>query len=461
MPLTSKNVCAYLVYRERIPARRKDHEGKIMKSRIVVAAAAPLILGLLAACGGGGGVSASSAADAHGPISIWYSNNTQEVAWGEQMVASWNKLHPSEKVTGQQIPAAASSEEVIGAAITAGSEPCLIYNTAPAAVPTFEQQGGLVSLSSFPGGAGYIEARSGPGASVYKSPDGQYYQMPWKSNPVMIFYNKKIFAKAGISTTNPPLSTYSEFLATSKKLVSSGAAKYAIYPNPSSDFFQAWYDFYPMYAAETGGTELVKNGKATFNSAAGDAVAAFWQQMYAENLAGKGAYTNDPFAAGTAAMAIVGPWAIASYQGKVNWGVVPVPTTAGSHGDQVPTFSDAKNTAMYASCKNRGTAWDFLKFSTSTTEDGKLLAMTGQMPMRQGIQQLYASYFTANPSYKEFAAEAAHTIEVPNVPNSIEDWQVFRDAWSKSVIFAQQSPDSALAGAATKINQLVASGATP
>ena len=52
-------------------------------------------------------------------------------------------------------------------------------------------------------------------------------------------------------------------------------------------------------------------------------------------------------------------------------------------------------------------------------------------------------------------------IEVPNVPNSIQDWQVFRDAWSKSVIFAQQSPDSALAGTATKINQLVASGSTP
>ena len=53
-----------------------------MKSRIAAAASAPLILGLLAACGGGGGVSASTAADAHGPISIWYSNNTQEVAWG-------------------------------------------------------------------------------------------------------------------------------------------------------------------------------------------------------------------------------------------------------------------------------------------------------------------------------------------------------------------------------------------
>jgi multiple sugar transport system substrate-binding protein len=377
------------------------------------------------------------------------------------MVASWNKSHPGQQVSGQQIPAGQSSEEVIGAAITAGTEPCLIYNTSPASVPDFEKQGGLVPLNDFPGGAAYIEARTGPGASVYKSPDGLYYQLPWKSNPVMIFYNKKEFAKAGISTTNPPLSTYSQFLATARKLVSSGAAKYAIYPSPSSEFFEAWYDFYPLYAAETGGKQLVENNKATFDSAAGQAVAGFWRQLYAQNLAGDESYNGDPFADGTAAMAIVGPWAIASYQGKVDWGVVPVPTTAGSHGDQVPTFSDAKNIAMYASCKNRGTAWDFLKYSTSTTEDGKLLAMTGQMPMRQGIQQLYASYFKANPSYTEFAAEAAHTIEVPNVPNSIEDWQVFRDAWSKSVIFGQQSPDSALAGAATQINKLVASGATP
>ena len=431
-----------------------------MKTRIVAAAAITLTLGV-AACGGGGATSASSETNAHGPISIWYSNNAQEVAWGEQMVAAWNKLHPSEKVTGQQIPAAASSEEVIGAAITAGSEPCLIYNTAPAAVPTFEQQGGLVPLNDFPGAVSYIEARTGPGASVYKSPNGDYYQMPWKSNPVMIFYNKKIFAKAGISTTNPPLSTYSEFLATAKKLVSSGAAQYAIYPAPTSEFFQSWYDFYPMYAAESGGTELVEHGKATFDSPAGKAVAAFWAQLYAENLAGKASYTNDPFAAGTAAMEIVGPWAIATYQGKVDWGVVPVPTSTGSHGDQVPTFSDAKNIAMYASCKNRGTAWDFLKFSTSTAEDGKLLDMTGQMPMRQGIQQLYASYFTANPAYKEFAAEAAHVIEVPNVPNSIEVWQDFRNAWSTSVIFGKESPGTALSGAAAQINKLVAANQTP
>ncbi|MFZ2055846.1 MAG: sugar ABC transporter substrate-binding protein [Acidimicrobiales bacterium] len=434
-----------------------------MKLRTVVVAALMLSMGL-AACGGGGTPSSKAKTPSYGPISIWYSNNAQEITWGEQEVAAWNRLHPTQKVTGQQIPAAQSSEEVISAAITAGSEPCLIYNTAPAAVPDFEQAGGLVPLNDFPGAVSYIQTRTGPIASMYKSPDGKYYQMPWKSNPVVIFYNRTEFAKAGISTTNPPLSTYSDFLTTAKKLVSSGAAKYAIFPSPSSEFYEAWYDFYPLYAAESGGKLLVEKGKATFDSPAGKAVAAFWAQLYSEKLAGNETVTGDPFANGTAAMAIVGPWAVADYQGKegspaVNYGVAPLPTSKGNTSFTIPTFSDAKNVAMYASCKNRGTAWDFLKFSTSVNADGKLLTITGQMPMRQGLQTLYASYFTANPDYKDFAVEAAHVIECPNIPNSIEIWQDFRNAWSKSVIFGTSSPNAALASAASAINKL-ASGSS-
>jgi multiple sugar transport system substrate-binding protein len=438
----------------------------MIKLLTIVVATLTLSMGLTTSGAGAAVLSSDSAALSYGPINIWYSNNAQEITWGEQEVAAWNRLHPTQKVTGQQIPAAQSSEEVIKAAITAGSEPCLIYNTAPAAVPDFEVMGGLVPLNDFPGGASYIKARTGPIASMYKSPDGKYYQMPWKSNPVVIFYNKAEFAKAGISTTNPPLSTYSKFLATAKKLVSSGAAKYAIDPSPSSEFYEAWYDFYPLYAAESGGKLLVQHGKATFDSAAGKAVAAFWAKLYAENLAGKETYTGDSFANGTAAMAIVGPWAIADYQGKegspkVDYGVVPLPTSKGNSSFTIPTFSDAKNIAMYSSCKNRGTAWDFLKFTTSVKADGNLLAITGQMPMRQGLQKLYASYFATNPDYTDFAVEAAHIIECPNVPNSIQVWQDFRNDWSASVIFGTSKPNAALASAASQINKLVASGSSP
>jgi len=423
--------------------------------QLVAVAVAVVTLTATAACGGGGSSpSSGAAAAAHGPINIWYSNNAAEVAWGKQMVEAWNSAHPTEAVSAQEIPAGQTSEAVIAASITAGNAPCLIYNTSPAAVPNFQAQGGLVPLDDFADGASYIATRAGGTAAQYKSPDGRFYQLPWKSNPVMIFYNKALFAKAGLSTTDPPLRSYDDFLATAKKLVSSGAAKYAIYPSPSSQFFQPWFDFYPMYAAESGGKQLVENKKATFDSDAGKAVAGFWQQLYAQNLAGKEAYTGDSFADGTAAMASVGPWAIAAYKDKIDWGVTSVPTRAGASGDQA-TFSDAKNVAMYTACKNRGTAWDFLKFSTSAEQDGKLLEMTGQMPLRQNLEQQYAAYFATHPQYKTFAAKTAHVVEVPNVPASVEMWQAFRDAWTKSVIFGKEAPDKALSDAAAKINGLV------
>ncbi|WP_433183057.1 ABC transporter substrate-binding protein [Actinoallomurus sp. CA-150999] len=426
-----------------------------MKPTPIVLSIAAVGLSVLTACGGGGsGTNVTKAAQAHGPIKIWYSNNEDEVAWGKAAVAAWNASHPKETVSGEEIPAGKTSEEVITAAITAGTEPCLILNTAPAAVPNFQAQGGLVPLNDFPDGAKYIESRTGARASQYKSPDGKYYQLPWKSNPVMIFFNKKLFAKAGLDPKNPPLHTNAQFLDTAKKLVAAKVSKYAIYPAPTSEFFQSWFDFYPMFAAESGGKQLVADGKSQFDTPAGQSVAQFWRSIYAGNLAGTEKYNGDAFADGVAAMATVGPWAVNVYKGKVDWGVVPVPTSQAMPANSIHTFSDAKNIGMYASCKNRGTAWDFTKFITSVDQDGKLLGKTGQMPMRTNLQQTYADYFAKNPAYNDFAAEADRTVEVPSIPNSVTIWQSFRDAWSRSVIFGKSDPLLELHTAATKIDGL-------
>ncbi|MDQ6657849.1 MAG: extracellular solute-binding protein [Actinomycetota bacterium] len=425
--------------------------------RLTAAAGVALMVSTIAlsGCGSSGGGNAASQNTAHGAIKIWYSNNEHEIAFGKQAVAAWNKANPKETVTAEEIPAGKSSEDVIGAAITAGTTPCLVYNTAPAAVPQFQKQGGLVDLNSFADGASYIEARTGAKlAKQYQSSDGHYYQMPWKSNPVMIFYNKAIFKKAGIDTTKPPLATYAEFLATGKKVVSSGAAKYAIYPSPSSDFYQPWFDFYPTFAAETGGKQLIADGKAQFTSAEGTAVINFWKQIYSDKLAGTEVYQGDSFADGKAAMSTVGPWAIASYKGKVDWGVVPIPTSKGMAADQIHTFSDAKNVAMYSACQNRGTAWDFLKFSTAQAQDGQLLTLTGQMPLRTDLQTTYAPYFKANPQYTLFAAQAARTVEVPNITNSVQIWQKFRDAWTSAVIFDKAPVQKSFTDAASSIDTL-------
>ena len=199
-------------------------------------------------------------------------------------------------------------------------------------------------------------------------------------------------------------------------------------PLPSSEFFQSWFDFYPLYAAETGGTQLVEDGKATFNSPEGQAVAEFWKTMYDEGYSQNEKYNGDSFGDEKAAMAIVGPWAIAVYGENINWGAAPVPTSGGTSAEETYTFSDAKNVAIYSACKAQGTAWEVLKFATSEEQDGSLLEKTGQMPMRDGVEAAFPDYFKANPDYTTFAAQAARTVEVPNVANSIEIWQTFRDS---------------------------------
>src|SRR6476661_3298667 len=423
-----------------------------MRSKILTVSAAVLALGMTAACGGGSG--SSDAATATGPIKVWLSNNPEELAWGKAMVKEWNAAHPDEKVTAQEIPAGKTSEEVIGASITAGNAPCLVFDTSPAAVPQFQKQGGLVPLDDFSKGADYIKGRSGASADQYKSPDGKFYQIPWKQNPVMIFYNKDLFKKAGLSTSKPPLTTYADFLATSKKIVDSKAAPSAIAPAPSSEFFQSWFDFYPLYAAESGGKQTIEDGKATFNDAAGKDVWNFWAQMYKLGYTPQEKYDGDSFADKKAAMAVVGPWAIAVYKDKVNWGAVPVPTKAGMSAKDTYTFSDAKNIGLFSACKNQGTAWEVLKFATSTEQDGALLEMTGQMPLRKDLQTVYADYFTKNKPYQLFGDQAARTVEVPAGPHTVEMLQTLRDAYTKSVISGEGDLMSTMQAAQDKVTQL-------
>ncbi|MCA1480885.1 extracellular solute-binding protein, partial [Bradyrhizobium sp. NBAIM08] len=155
-----------------------------------------------------------------------------------------------------------------------------------------------------------------------------------------------IFEEAGLDPDNPPLATYDEFLATAQTLVDSGGVQAAIWPSPAGEFFQPWFDFYPLYIAQSG-LPLVADGQATFASEDGFAVAAFWRSLYDAELVPREAYTADAFADGVSAMSIVGPWAIAVYGEDVDWGVVPVPTAEATPAEEIQTFSDEKSIGMY------------------------------------------------------------------------------------------------------------------
>ncbi len=291
-----------------------------MKSRTLISVAAVLMLGATAGCGGGGGSpEADAAAKAHGPINIWYSNNAQEVAWGKQMVAAWNAAHPTEKVDragdpGGQVLGGGHRRRDHGRQRTVPDLQHLPGGGAE--LPAAGRPGAARATS--PTAPATSRRAPGPAANQYKSPDGKYYQLPWKSNPVMIFYNKKEFAKAGISTTDAPAGhATAQFLDYRQEagVLGRGEVRHlpvAVAASSSSRGSTSTRCTRPR-AAESSWS---RTRRPRSTPTPGRAVAGFWQQMYAQNLAGKETYNGDSFADGTAAMAIVGPWAIAATRAR-------------------------------------------------------------------------------------------------------------------------------------------------
>ncbi|MET8553789.1 extracellular solute-binding protein [Streptomyces sp. NPDC004959] len=426
--------------------------------RVTVLATAAVVALPLSACGSGGD---SGGKPTSGPIEMWYSTNQQEQAWAKAAVAAWNARHPDEKVTARAVPSGKSTEDVLTAAITAGNTPCLVYNTAPAAVPAFQKQGGLVNLSkTFDDAESFIEKRSGAVADGFRSPDGSLYQVPWKTNPFMLYYNKDVFAKAGLDPEKPRLSTYEDVLAAAEAIKKSKAAKFALYPPATSDSTNALFDFYPLYLANSGGTQLVKDGKATFTSRAGRQTLAFWQRMYARGYSSPEAYSGDmwagPFADGVAAMGIAGPWGKGQFDGKVKYGVVPLPTAAGTAGGTTPTFADSKNVGLFSSCAHKQTAWDFTKFSMSEERDRALLEKTGQFPTRSDAAAVGASFLKDNTFYQPFADAVPHAVDVPNIAGSAEVWKTFRAGWEKTVLTGKGDVEAAFGKVAREIDDQAA-----
>jgi multiple sugar transport system substrate-binding protein len=433
-----------------------------MKRSISAAVALVAVAVPLAACSAGGGGEASTELTS-GPITIWYSTNEQEIAWGKAVVEAWNAEHPDEQVTAEAIPAGKSSEDAISAAITAGNTACLVYNTAPAAVPSFQKQGGLVNISkTFDDGESFVTERSGDAADGFRSPDGDLYQVPWKANPFMLYYNKTAFAEAGLDAEAPKLSTYDDVLAAAKAIKDAGAADYALYPPASGDYTNALFDFYPFYLANSDGTQLVADGAATFTSEEGMQTLEFWKTLYADGYSSAEAYSGDawagPFADGVAAMGIAGPWGAAQFDGKVEYGVVPLPTAEGKTLEETYTFGDSKNVGLYTSCQNKQTAWDFAKFSMDADNDLTLLETTGQFPIRSDLTEVAGDYLAENPLLATFAQAVPLTVDVPNIANATEIWQTFRDTWGAAVQSGQGDLTEQMKSAADKIDSLAAQG---
>ncbi|GIJ43485.1 sugar ABC transporter substrate-binding protein [Virgisporangium aliadipatigenens] len=238
--------------------------------------------------------------------------------------------------------------------------------------------------------------------------------VPIYSLSYALYYNKKMFAEAGIAS---PPTTWAELAEAGKKLTKPNQWGLAVEgSNPSENAHHAF-----TFSQQYGGAWFDKSGKATFdtpqnvaavkryvNFMAGDKIVNPGNAEYAQNQA-----VSD-FANGKAAMLL---WQAAGSSLKAQnmpadaYGVAPVPflENAPAGGKKVNSMVAGINMAVFNFTKNKDGALKFVKFMTSDEEQVQLNKTYGSLP---SVKPAAADPAFAAPEQKVLA-EVLNTSAAP------------------------------------------------
>jgi multiple sugar transport system substrate-binding protein len=393
----------------------------------------------------------------------WCASNQSEIDLATELVKKWNGSHPTIQVTLQPIPASQSSEEALLAAIAGKTTPDICSNMWPGAMDDFTSSGGLVQLDQFPDFTDYLSARM-PAELLksFQAPDGHYYQIPWKTNPIMIMYNKRLFREAGVNSLPH---TYSEYLAAAKAITKDlngdgRADQWMGYQDIRPIWWQRFFDYYTHYIAASGGRTLFDSTDICFENEASVKVFRFFQEIYRNGYFPRTTFQGDNFLAEKFATIITGPWNITHVEKfkkpGFEYDIFPIPVPDDYKGP-VYTYGDHKNISIFSTTRHPAAAWEFAKYLITEAADLRLLELCSQIPLRKNLttNPRYLEYFQKNPMMRKFAEQAIYTRGVDGSSVLKEIFDAISQEYEASAIYGKRTPESAVASAARRARVII------
>ncbi|KAA3653981.1 MAG: sugar ABC transporter substrate-binding protein [Calditrichaeota bacterium] len=393
----------------------------------------------------------------------WSANNPPEQEVARKAVNEWNQNHPELQIHYQPVPEGQSSEEVILAAIVGRTTPDIYSNVWPGDVEFYVRANALVRLDDFDDCESFLKARTSEEmVELSRSRNGGIYQVPWKTNPIMMLYNKKIFRDIGFE--KPP-KTYSEYLLAAERLSKKNTAddiRWIGIRDIRLDWWQRFFDFYTFYIAASGGNTLVRGDSVLFNNQAAVDVFTFFQTIYKKQYfpMQKGSMSGDLFLKSRIATRFTGPWEINRAERfkpeGFEYDFAPVPVPDNYKGNRY-TYGDPKNIVIFSTCKYPEKAWEFVKFLVSKKNDLRLLQKATQLPLRKNLLQdpWFQDYFEANPRLVPFARQAQYIRGTDQTPVAKEIFDAISHEYEAAVIYNTKTAENAIHDAAKRVHLIL------
>lgn len=327
-------------------------------------------------------------------MSLWARDS--EKGFIGTLATAFNKTHKDQvKVT---IIPAANYVQKFGTAAASGQAPDiasidLVY------APYFSSVGALTDLTDRTKTLAYYDKLS-PAHRRLATYQGKVYALPFTAEASVLYYNKVLFKKAGI--TSPP-TNYAEVIADAGKIHALGSGYYGyIFSGACAGCNN--FEFTPNIWA-SGGDVLNGDGtKAELDTPQiTDALTMYrtmWTAGDMPNLAktddGSGALTA--FEGGKIGMIPLGAFAVAGLKAaKVDFGITPLPGKTGGSS----AFAGGDEIAIPKGSKHPDQAWEFLKWATDKQAQ-TVLAQQAIVPVRTDL--LSTIYYPLDPQYKVLGA---------------------------------------------------------
>ncbi|MFY9914440.1 MAG: extracellular solute-binding protein [Nocardioidaceae bacterium] len=407
---------------------------------------------LTAACGGGsdtpekastpnsGGDSGQTiSTDISAELTYWDTSNADtEVPVFKQLVAKFNETYPNVKIDYQVVPFEDAQNKFLAAAQAGKGMPDVLRSEV-AWTSQFAARGYLLDLSDSPLADDMSDYLDTPMSSnMYK---GKMYGVPQVTDTLALYYNKKLFAKAGID--KPPTSW--DEVESDAKLLKTKAGVDGIALNPQGYFLLPF-----IYGA---GGDMVDTDSKTIELTSnadvqGISTAA---QLIKDGAAPKPPATDgyaaamDAFLGNQVGMVLNGPWEIGNISGNAkfggidNLGIAPVPAGTDQAGAPVGGHNYVITSAVTDPDKQLAAA-AFISFMNSTTSQAFLADKLGLLPTRRSAYDEPAVKDNAVISAFEPALEIAHPR--PWIP---EGGQFFAPLDTMAVSVLVQGTDPAVA----------------
>ena len=323
------------------------------------------------------------------------------------------------------------TDDKINQALRAGGSkaPDVVSSFTTDNVGEFCSSHAFVDLTPFMKQSGIDPTATFPAAQLdYTQFEGNQCSLPLLSDAYGLYYNKKMFAAAGIKS---PPKTLSEFDADAIKLTKSNGDSYSqlgFMPN-----YHGYETAIAHLAAQFNPTYFDSSGKSTVDTDPGLKKAYEWQKNLVDSLGGYDKLeryrttfgdefgAKNPFMTGQVAMAIDGEWRggmIDDSDSKVDYGTAPFPVPDDLASEYGKGYTSGTIIGIASTSQKQNAAWEFVKFLTTDTNAVVSFANAiHNVPSTKAA--LASNKVDSDPNFQTFIriAENPHSNTTPASPN--------------------------------------------